>query len=388
MKVLIVTETFLPSTDGIVTRLCKAIEYMLSVGHTVKVIAPDLGITSYKGAEVIGVKSFKLPLYRFRKWSLPSKIVGEVIDDFMPDIIHAVNPTLLATSGVYYAKQRNISLVCSYHTHLPKYLSHYHLDNRLTRKGLWNFIRYQHRDANVNLCTSEAMYEVLSSQSINNLSVLRRGVDLEERHPRYKSETMRNTLTQNKPDKKLLVFIGRLAPEKEIHKLKPLMEARDDIALAIIGDGPAKDSLCTIFEGTHTLFTGFMYGEQLSKAFASADAFIFPSVSETLGLVILEGMASGLPVIAAESGPTCEQIDHLKTGIIYDGDDLESLIEAVSYLDDDDVMKCLKQNARNEAMQYGWENASLELIQYYERAIENQYLSNLIYKIKRDLCHR
>lgn len=367
MRIAIVTETFLPSTDGIVTRLTKAIDYLLEQGHEVLVVAPDLGVTEYKGARVIGIKPITFPFYRYRKWGLPSKKVYKILKAFNPDVVNAVNPLLMGVSAVNASKKYDLPLVSSYHTHVPKYLDHYSF-YKPARPLLWWYIRRNHRDAQVNICTSNAMKEELSEQGIERLQVIPRGVDVDARHPKFRSDAMRNRLSNNQPDKKLLVYIGRLAAEKDIHHIKPLLDKRSDVALAIIGDGPARKDLEKTFKGTNTVFTGFLHGEELSQAFASGDAFIFPSTSETLGLVILEAMAAGLPVIAAESGPTVEQVEHGINGMIYESGNLDSLIQAVNVIDDDAHMKELRENARNEALKYSWDVASAQLLEYYKQA--------------------
>ncbi len=367
MKIAIVTETFLPSTDGIVTRLKKAIEYFLREGHEVLVIAPDLGVTEYKGAKVIGVKPITFPFYRYRKWGFPSRKVYHELKKFEPDVIHAVNPLLMATSAVKAAQKLDLPLVSSYHTHLPKYLDFYKI-YKPAKPLLWWYIRRQHKNADINLVTSETIKEELNTEGIERLSVIPRGVDVEKRHPKFKDAAMRERLTNGEPDNKLLVFIGRLAIEKEIHKLLPMLEKRSDISLAIIGDGPARNDLEKVFEGTKTVFTGFLHGEELSQAYASSDAFIFPSISETLGLVILEDMASGLPVIAAKSGPTMEQVTHEVNGMLYENEDLDSLLDAVEVIDDEERFNNIKVEARKEALKFSWDNASKRLLDYYKDA--------------------
>lgn len=366
MRIAIVTETFLPSTDGIVTRLTNAIRYMKKHGHDVLVIAPDLGKVDFEDAKIVGIRSVKLPFYKSRGFSLPSLKVKKILEDFKPDVVHAVNPLLLATSGVKYAKKLKIPLIASYHTHIPKYLRYYNFP-RPTESVLWAYIMHEHKQAEINLCTSNSIKHELEAHHIQNLHVLNRGVDTINRHPRFFDADMRNRLLNGNKNKHLLIFVGRLAPEKEIHKIKPLLEVRNDITLAIIGDGPEREHLEREFQGTSTLFTGFMHGEELSKAYASADAFIFPSVTETLGLVILEAMASGLPVIAAESGPTLEQIKHKENGLIFRSGNLDSMKNAIKLLDDKELLKTMKKNARLEAEQFSWDKASQQLLDFYNK---------------------
>lgn len=286
---------------------------------------------------------------------------------FEPDVVHAVNPVLLATSAVTAAQKLDIPLVSSYHTHLPKYLDFYKI-YKPAKPLLWWYIRKQHKNADINLVTSQTIKEELGSEGIERLSVIPRGVDVDNRHPKFKDATMRDRLTNGEPGNKLLVFIGRLAVEKEIHKLIPMLEKRSDISLAIIGDGPSRSDLEKVFEGTKTVFTGFLHGEELSRAYASSDAFIFPSISETLGLVILEGMASGLPIIAAKSGPTMEQVSHEVNGMLYENEDLDSLLDAVEVIDDEEKFNNIKEEARKEALKFSWDNASKRLLDYYKDA--------------------
>ena len=369
MKIAIVTETFLPSVDGVVTRLRHAVERFTDQGHEVMVSAPDLGVTEHHGARVVGIRPVTLPFYKHRRFTLPTPTVDGIIRGFHPDVVHAAQPILLASSGAYAAHRQRIPLVASYHTHIPRYLDLYKA-YRWGKRPVWWQIKRNHALADVNLATSESMKQELSEQGIHNLHVVRRGVDTETFHPRFASDAMRERLTQGHPEKKLLVFVGRLAAEKEIHRLRPMMDRRDDVALAIVGDGPFRRELEEMFAGTSTVFPGFMEGEELASAFASSDAFVFPSVTETLGLVILEGMASGLPVVAARSGPTLEQVTDGENGLLFDSGDEASLDRALERLADTDLRSRIRTAARAEAEKFSWENASDDLLRYYEMAIE------------------
>ncbi|ACU86459.1 Glycosyltransferase [Brachybacterium faecium] len=369
MKIAIVTETFLPSVDGVVTRLRHAVERFTELGHEVMVIAPELGVTEHAGARVVGIRPVTLPFYKHRRFTLPTPTVDGIIRGFHPDVVHAAQPILLASSGAFAAKRQRIPLVASYHTHIPRYLDLYRAWS-WGKPAVWWQIKRNHALADVNIATSETMRAELAEKGLPNLHVVRRGVDTQTFHPRFASAAMRERLTQGHPEKKLLVFVGRLAAEKEIHTLRPMMERRDDVALAIVGDGPYRRELEQHFAGTATLFPGFMEGEELASAFASADAFVFPSVTETLGLVILEGMASGLPVVAARSGPTMEQVTDGVDGLLFDSGDEASLDAALTRLGDDALRGRIREAARAEAERFSWENASDDLLRYYEMAIE------------------
>lgn len=367
MRIAIVTETFLPSTDGVVTRLTRAVSYFRRQGHEVLVIAPDLGVREYMGAKVAGIKPVTFPFYKSRPWTLPSREVRHLLEDFAPDIVHAANPISLAASGVRYAVKLGIPLIASFHTNIPKYLEYYKFD--IAKPLVWKYLKDLHNQAELNMVTSRAMHDLLTEQAIQNVQILPRGVDVEGLSPKFRSEATRHELSGGHPERKLLLFVGRLAHEKDIHKLVPLLQKRDDIALAIVGDGPVRAELQTAFQGTNTVFTGLKKGEELARAYASADAFVFPSVSETLGLVILEGMASGLPVLAVKSPPTLEQITDGQNGLLFTDGDLDSLERAIARLEDPSFRATLKENARAEAEQYSWDHASHAMLEYYEEAI-------------------
>ncbi len=364
-----ITETFLPSTDGVVTRLKEAIKYLRKQNHEVVVIAPDLGVYQYEGAIVEGVKATTMPFYRYRPFALPQRKVKEILQKHNPDLVHVVNPALVGATGVYYAEKLGYPLLASYHTHVPKYLDFYKIYKPL-KPIFWSYFRKLHNKASLNLCTSEAIQKELVAKDFFNVHVWKRGVDIEKYHPSKYSEAMRERLSNGQKDKKLLLFVGRLAIEKEIHKLKPLLEQRDDVCLAIVGDGPAGEELKRVFKGTNTLFTGFFHGEELAEAFASADALVFPSVTETLGLVILESMASGLPVIAAKSGPTMEQIEDGKTGLLFENENTQSIVDAVDQLGNPETFKQLKENAREEAEKFSWTRPSQQLLDFYQQTLQ------------------
>ncbi|GAB4073816.1 glycosyltransferase family 1 protein [Barrientosiimonas marina] len=364
MKIAIITETFVPSTDGVVTRLKACIRYFQKQGHDVQVIAPDLGVYEFEGVEIKGVPARTLLLYRSKKFALPTKQVKGLLEAYDPDVVHVVNPALVGMSGVHYAKKLGYPLIASFHTQVPKYADYYHVP--MFKGLLWWYFRKLHNKADLNLCTSETVKEELLEQNIHNVHVWKRGVDTELLRPDKYDKDMRDRLSNGNPDKTLLLFVGRLAPEKEIEKIKSVLDASDEFVLAIAGDGPHRKSLEKHFTGTNTVFTGFLHGEELAKAYASSDVFVFPSTSETLGLVITEAMASGLPLVAAKSGPTCEQIADNRTGLLYDKDKPHDFTNTVLRFADETLRKRLAKNARSDIAEMGWEAQSKQVLDYYK----------------------
>jgi glycosyltransferase involved in cell wall biosynthesis len=366
MRIALFTETFLPKIDGIVTRLRHTVEQLQRAGDRVLVVAPEGGITEYKGAIVHGVSGFPLPLYPELKLALPRPTLRPVLEDFQPDLIHVVNPAVLGLGGLYYAKSLKLPLVASYHTHLPQYLQHYGLG--MLEEVLWGLLRSAHNQAELNLCTSTAMVQELTQHGIERVDLWQRGVDTEMFHPSLASQKMRSRLSQGHPDCHLLLYVGRLSAEKEIEQIRPILEAIPNARLALVGDGPHRQALEQHFADTPTYFVGYLQGLELASAFASADAFIFPSRTETLGLVLLEAMAAGCPVVAARKGGITDIVQDGVNGYLFNPEATNGAVPATQrLLAGGEEREAMRQNARQEAERWGWTAATQQLRQYYQQ---------------------
>ncbi|HET7627100.1 MAG TPA: glycosyltransferase family 1 protein [Bacillales bacterium] len=373
MKVAIVTETFLPQTDGIVTRLCASIRTLRKEGHEVLVIAPDLGTEDFEGAKVVGIRGYSMFFYKDKKLALPSRKVLHHLREFGPDLVHVVNPAMLGPAGIYYAVRNKWPLVASYHTHIPKYADYYHVS--FLKPAMWGYFRWLHNYADLNLCTSRAVMHELTEHGFKNVRLWKRGVDTDRFSPNRFDERMRQRLTNGNESKTLLLYVGRLASEKNLEALREVLESCEDVCLALVGDGPYRKHLENHFQGTDTVFTGYLHGMELARAYASSDVFVFPSTTETLGLVILEAMASGLPVVAANSGPTAEQIEDGVTGVLYEPEVDGSLVKKISLLKNEKFRAGLARAGREASRGRQWEEPSRQLIDFYEAVLEGRHLA-------------
>ena len=371
MRIALFTETFLPKVDGIVTRLKHTVEQLQALGDDVCVFCPEGGLTEYKGAKIEGVSGFPMPLYPELKLALPRPSIGEALEAFKPDLVHVVNPAVLGLAGVYYAKALEIPLVASYHTHLPKYLEHYGFG--MFEGMLWELLKAVHNNARINLCTSTAMQQELTEHGIENVKVWQRGVDTELFRPSLASREMRERLSEGYPDAPLLLYVGRLSAEKEVDRIKPILAAIPDARLALVGDGPYREELEEHFAGTATNFVGYLGGEELASAYASADAFIFPSRTETLGLVLLEAMAAGCPTVAANAGGIPDIVTDGTNGFLFDPKDDEGAIKATQrLLAARAEIELLRRNARIEAERWGWRGATQQLQKFYGEVLATE----------------
>ena len=375
MKIAFFTETFLPKVDGIVTRLTKTIQHLVAAGDEVVIFCPQGGPHHYMGARVVGVPAMPLPLYPELKLALPRPAVSEALEQFAPDLVHVVNPAVLGLGGIWLAKTRGLPLVASYHTHLPKYLEYYGMG--MLEPLLWELLKAAHNQAQLNLCTSTAMVDELSEKGIEHTALWQRGVDTELFRPELRSEPMRQRLHGGYDDTgHLALYIGRLSAEKQIERIRPVLDAMPQLRLALVGDGPHRQQLERIFQGTPTTFVGYLAGEELASAYASGDAFLFPSSTETLGLVLLEAMAAGCPVVGANRGGIPDIVSDGINGCLYEPDRNNSLITAVERLMGSTETRVeLRRSARREAERWGWAGATEQLRGYYRRLLGHPTLS-------------
>jgi glycosyltransferase involved in cell wall biosynthesis len=378
MRIAIVSEVSLSAVDGVVTRLSRTLEEFGAAGNDAIMVAPAGGPTECAGIPVIGVPEVRMPLYPdgegypAKRVALPGFTLRRALKEFRPDVIHAINPILLAAGAVAYANQKEIPLVASYHAHLPTYAHLYHC-GWLEPAG-WRYIRRLHNSAQVNLATSNATLGCLEEHGIERLALWPYGIETDRFHPRMGSAQWRERLSGGRGDRPLLLYVGRLAKEKTVERLLEAVSGRDDLTLAIVGDGPIRDELEELFAGTPTVFHGFLGGDELAHAYASADLFLLPSDTETLGFVTLEAHAAGLPVIAADSPAARELIEVGVDGFRYDPCQPGELRGAVDRVLADELLRVRMSVAARESVSGAtWRHATDTLKDFYALAAERAH---------------
>jgi glycosyltransferase involved in cell wall biosynthesis len=372
LRIAFFTETFLPATDGVVTRLRHTVEELQRGGDEALVFAPRYpngGPDTYAGAPIYRVFGIPFPPYPQVRLCPPHPGIGRALKRFGPDVIHAVNPFVLGPGGAFYARRNGVPLVASYHTNVAAYARFYGFGFMENATRSWT--RTWHNRACINLCTSQATHHYLLSEGIKRLRLWPQGVDARLFHPSRASREWRIKLSGGRPEAKILLYVGRLAPEKDIERLKVALTAAPDTCLAIVGKGPIQRALESKFTGTRTVFTGLLTGEDLAAAYASADLFVFPSTTETLGMAMIEALASGVPVIAACTGAIHEVVSEGVNGLLYEPGSDEKLVAAVCRLLDDDTMRsCFGVRARAAAQERDWKASTATLRGYYEEALD------------------
>jgi len=304
MRIAVVTETWAPCVDGVVVRLENTVRELRADGHEIMVVAPTVG-TRLTGVREYRTRSIRLGfLYGGRPWGLPDASVLKALDEFDPDVVHVVDPVLMGALAVWLVRSR-YPVVASYHTDVVAYARHYHLGwlNGLLKAAM----RLTYRRAAVRLATSELGRSRLAEAGIGDVGLWSRGLDRETFRPDRDGSEMRARLSPQ-PDVPLVLYVGRLAAEKGCERLLPLLECDPPVHVAFVGDGPDRERLQQLFGEERATFTGLLPREEVADAYAASDVFVFPSDTDTLGLVLLEAMACGVPVVAADTAAARETL--------------------------------------------------------------------------------
>jgi glycosyltransferase involved in cell wall biosynthesis len=367
MRIAIFTETFLPKIDGVVTVMCQALQRIQERGHEAIVFGPPDMPESYAGARCIPVGGPKFWLYPEIRINLPRPRIMRELRRFQPDVVHVVNPAFLGPTGIACARWLRLPLVASSHMDIPSYTSNY-----VGPWGVpiaWWLFRTAHNIADLNLVPSSHMLRSVRENGYKRVRWWHRGIDAERFRPELRSDAMRERLSGGHPGEFLALYVGRISREKNVPQLRAIAEM-PGVRLALVGGGPELEQIRTMFAGTPAVFTGYMRGNDVVSAYASADALVFPSTSETFGMAPLEAMACGLPVIASMTGGLVDTLRDGVNALTYDHTRPGQMAERVRQLQADPELHArLRAGALAHARSRTWQSTMDQLIDFYQRAI-------------------
>jgi glycosyltransferase involved in cell wall biosynthesis len=328
MRITLVTDTYVPSVNGVVTTLINTVKELESRGHIVQVIEPS----QFKTVPAPGYKEIRL------SWNIWR--VGPMIEAFKPDAIHIATEGPLGFAARWYCKvdKRSIPHNTSYHTKFPEYFNRY--IGIPVNWGYW-FIRWFHKFSTKVLVTNETMMRELGERGFERLAVWNRGVDTAIFNPQ------RREITSVK--KPIILCVSRASIEKGLDDFCSL---KIDGTKILVGDGPYLEELKRKYP--HINYAGYKSGIELAEYYASADVFVFPSKIDTFGVVMLESIACGTPVAAYPvTGPT----DIIINGINgYMDNNLEN---AVKY-----ALTCNREVVHETSKDYTWEKCTASFVNY------------------------
>lgn len=368
MRIVIVAESFLPQTNGVVHSVLRVLDHLAARGDDVLVVAPDAGPdvpATVGGARVVTVPAWSFPGYAdVRVATGRVSPITAILRDFGPDVVHLASPFALGWRAALAASALDLPVVAVYQTDVPTYAGRYGV--RGVENLLWKRVRDLHGRADLTLAPSTATIRTLEERGVERLRLWRRGVDTERFCPARRDEAWRRELAPG--GERLVGYVGRLAPEKQVQDLAILQDL-PGTRIVVVGDGPERARLERMMPDAH--FTGMLHGTDLAAAVAGLDVLVSTSETETFCQVVQEGLASGVPVVAAGVGGPVDLVDHSRTGWLYEPGDLGGLAARVRDLTGDDAKRAaFGRAARRSVEGRSWQAVCSELVGHYATAIE------------------
>lgn len=372
LRVAIFSEVYWPMVSGVGVTLLRLADALVARGIGVRVYTANYRLPDgVDRPEVHRSASMPFFLYPDVQWAFPRH--RELVADaraFRPDVVHVATEFALGLAGIRVARELNLPVVASAHTDYEQYAARYHVDWAV-RPG-WRYLRWFYGQAERVLCPSRIYEEHLQSRGIRRTGVWSRGVDTATFNPAWRDDAYRAAMGAE-PGDPVVTYVGRLAREKN---LDLLLEAWERVALrhprarlALVGRGPLEREIRErSIPGVH--LAGLLSGPALSAAYASADIFAFPSVTETFGNVLLEAMASGLPSIVAAAGGVLEFTEHGRNGWLVQPNSVEAIAGALDRLLTDPALRQrIATNALATAAARRWDLIDDQLIVEYRRVV-------------------
>jgi phosphatidylinositol alpha 1,6-mannosyltransferase len=318
VRIGLVSDTYTPQVNGVSTIVQRIFDVLRDSGHDVAIVAPRYPEDG--DADAIGelrIASLPFPPYPAIRLSLPRfGAVARFFDDFRPELVHVHTEGPLGLAGRRYALRHDIPFVTSFHTDFPRYARHYGVP--ALAPLVWRWLAWFHGPAGLTLTPGDSIRVELQRHGVSAAQVWGRGVDPRHFHPSRREAGWRRWLAGG-DDSAIVLHVGRLAPEKNLEILIAAWKlARERLGqratFVVAGEGPLASRLVGELPFVRQL--GFLPRTTLARLYASCDVCVLPSYTETCGLVALEAMASGLPVIAADAGGLRESVRHEQTGLL------------------------------------------------------------------------
>jgi len=377
MRIGVFTDTYSPQINGVVTSINTFIHELEKRGHKVYIFAPHV-----KGAEkkdnIFYFKSFKYPMSPEHQLAYSTSGHMKAFRELNLDIIHSHTPFTVGLLAIFLAKQYQIPLVHTYHTLFTEYVHYIPFGEKIGLHFSRNASKRYCQKCDLVIVPSYCMRKELQDYGVTQeIDVIPTGVILD-----HESKDTRDKIRKNlqiDPTTKVLLYMGRIAKEKNIEFLLrvyyDILKARKNILFVIIGDGPYRDHIEKRAKDLgltkNILFTGYISEKKiLANWLKAADVFTFSSLSETQGLVILEAMLQGTPVVAVDSMGVSDVINDNKGGLASSLDEVEFALKLNRLLSDKDLRNRKSKEAVAKAHSLSIDNLTIKLLSNYQRLID------------------
>lgn len=359
LSLALVTETWPPEVNGVAMTLSRLAHGLAGRHWQVQLVRPRQGNPAAPGDEALEhvlVPSLPIPGYAGLRFGLPRhKALVESWSGNRPDVVHIATEGPLGWSALHAARSLAIPVTTSFHTNFHSYCRHYRMG--LFRRMVSGYLRYFHNKSNSTLVPNDSLRATMAADGYRNVATLGRGVDTALFHPSRRDAGLRAQWGASESDI-VVIHVGRIAPEKNLSLVVAAFEALQrelsSARLVWVGDGPILAAMRRRYP--QHIFVGCKHGEELARHYASADVFLFPSLTETFGNVTLEAMASGLAVVAYRYAAAGLYLEHGKTGLLAPYGESRSFIALTKYLGGvpEDIRR-LGVAARETAEGLGWD---------------------------------
>ena len=358
MRIAYVTETYPPEINGVSLTVARTVAFLRQQGHQLELIRPrQRDEPTRDDAQEWRTGGLPIPLYPDLRFGLAqTATLRRRFESTRPQLVHVATQGPLGRAAAEAAKALHLPLTADFRTNFHSYSRYYHLGwlEPVVRRYLRNF----HQLADRNFVPSRALRTELAAQGFQRLEVIGRGVDPERFRPTRRSDALRQSWGASDDSDLVMLYVGRLAREKNVSLALSAFDMvrylRPRTRMIVVGDGPMRRELEAEFPAAR--FVGVQRGEALAAHYASADLFVFPSLSETFGNVTLEAMASGLAVIAFDVAAVAEHISHGDNGITVTPGDESAFVQTVCRTAAaGETLGPLRARARETALAASWE---------------------------------
>ncbi len=376
VKVAHFTDTFY-EINGVAGTLRRQVDAARRMNKEYAVITCDGGANSAER----GVRNFRpvevyeLSVYPEQKLFLPPFL--EMLDYCYTERfthIHAATPGPLGLAALAIARILRLPCVATYHTALPQY-AQYLTDDASMGEIMWRYLVWYYDQMEMVYVSSQATFSELTERGVSRrrIRLVPRGVDTARFHPSKRNGLLDEQCSDREAVR--LLYVGRVSKEKNLELLvsafRSLIADGTQAYLVVVGDGPYREAMEKALEGTPSIFLGYREGEDLAAIYASCDAFVFPSVTDTFGNVVLEAQASGLPVVVTDQGGPRENMVHGRTGIMVEGNSIAGLRDGILRLITDPSMRrSMGSEARRLVVDRTFDKAFEEAWNMYEETYD------------------
>ena len=357
LRIAVVTETYPPEVNGVALSAARFVDGLRQRHHEIQLVRPRQSRTDRTdGPQEILTYGVPIPRYPDLRMGLPA--TGKLVrlwSRARPDVVHVLTEGPLGWSALRAARKLNLPVVSDFRTNFHAYSAHYGI-GWLSRHIL-GYMRRFHNRTLYTLVPTEALRAELTTEGFRNLHVVARGVDIEHFNPARRSAALRASWGVG-PSDPVLVHVGHIAAEKNMSTVLAAYAAAraqsPHARLVLVGDGPARTEVQV--RCPDAILTGMRRGEDLAAHYASADIFLFPSLTETYGNVTLEALASGLAVVAYGYAAAAEIIRHEENGLLAPKGDARAFSAlAAAAVADFDYAKSIGRRARERALKLDWD---------------------------------